>query len=392
MFDQNNKIVLRIMTVIVFFSCLIVFMIFSTHRPFWADEYNTAAAVMDNDYTTFLLGTKKDDANNFPLYYMLSKIAVSSSESSVVYERSLKEGPVYVGVQFRIIAILSMAFIISILFYYFSVNFSPILGFYSVILAVITHPTWLYLEARVYPFVMFLTTVQILTGIELLRKGYDLKLWRNLTILNVLLSLTYGFSMSYILGLSFLLWLFVEKDLRKYILMTLIPLLICCFYYWQYSFPVKFGAFFFGSPFSDLLLANFNKERWLIFIVSFLIWGYLIMKKKEVRNDLAEQRLIEQAKPFVYVVFMVVAVSLGLLLMMRFWHGGPDPSLTLPMQFRYIIFLTPVSIIAMTYFTQFLFNIYSKNQWFRIIFLICLIFILIYRGYTTYSRVIGLVS
>src|SRR5207244_2779711 len=110
-----------------------------------------------------------------------------------------------------------MSLTLTLIFYFFSRYYSIGLGVYAFLVSISSWMVWMYwVEARPYAQWFFLTTVQLLIFIRLLKEEKDNgRLWNMLLAVNIILSLTIMFSAAQILVVSSALMLFIKN--RKWV-------------------------------------------------------------------------------------------------------------------------------------------------------------------------------
>lgn len=123
--------------------------------------------------------------------------------------------------------------------------------------------------ARPYALWNFLTTAQILLFLYILQTDHSQKkVWRLLLVAHFLLAWTVAFSAVQIAAVSLILFLFKDRDLRKYVFLTFVPVVLCCIYY----FATPKYSFYFIDNAIQLISASFPKER---LALVFLLGGFL---------------------------------------------------------------------------------------------------------------------
>ena len=168
--------------------------------------------------------------------------------------------------------------------------------------------------------------------------------WRWLAGTNILLSLTSILSMGEIAAASWIWWLSKERDWRKYLALTALPVLIILFYYCH---APHYQFYFELSP-EQLIRDNFSRERVdFLFIFLILLSIFSASQRGKIKLRVTDAIL----KPCRYIIFLgvVLAFSAGVLWLFAFQvKSGP---VRFPITSRYFIYLTPIGVIAATLLT-----------------------------------------
>jgi hypothetical protein len=236
-----------------------------------------------------------------------------------------------------------MSLAVTLIFYYFSRSISLWAGASSILICLATFMVWGYwAEDRLYSFWFLMTSAQALYVLKFIQ--YPSKkdeALRGIIATNILLSLTTPLSILQIAAAS--AWVFIAgyRKITDFVWAALIPIAICLLYYHH---SPKY-SFIFILPAWKVFTANIPIERFLLILIggSYLIWNY-------AKPMMAKERL-EEIKSLVYFGLIFLA-GIGLLLIFKL-KEAPAGTSTGPVDFsvegRYIIFLAPAGIIAMTY-------------------------------------------
>ena len=279
----------------------------------------------------------------------------------------------------RINPVIFMSLAATLIFSYFSLNYSVSWGIYSFILIFSSNMFWgHWCEARPYALWFFLTTVQSLLLI-ILTKDEKIKLptWNLLIITHFLLSLTVIVSVSQILIASIILWAFKEKNLRRYIFLTALPVLIC-FYYYSYTI---YGPYTLSNNVLDLILTNSPREQLLII---FIFSCYLFLNRLDrFKKFSPQENIFKASKEYLCLVILMLLSALFLLLFFKIHSTLGMPGFIYP---RYFIYLTPVAIIGTTLFSINLYQLSQKNKTLKITVAAILIFLLSEQFLTLHAK------
>ncbi len=370
-----------------FLLCSLGFSV-ARHRAVWNDEgYTQLFNVEKLSYQSIILG-KVAEGNNSPLFYIIQKAISAMMHYSIPItysqwgagKKEITENALKSQIILRINPVLFMSLAITAIFYYFSKRYSIWSGFYSVLVALSSFMVWAYwAEARPYALLAFLTTIQLLVFLDL-ANGVDRhrKNWHILTIIHFLLALTSAMAIIQITVISFILWLKLERNWRKYITLFLLPSLICLGYYLR---SPKYSFCFIDGPMS-LINASISKDRFLIIL--FFIF-YFIVSRLGAGKPLITRTINllnkDQAKSvgnYLLATMLMLSGYFLFLFTLKLKAKGPG----FPVSNRYFISLTPLGIIAATLFSIYLVKA-PKSKLGKITVVIGLVVLLVMRGVRT---------
>jgi hypothetical protein len=337
-----------IAAILVFAGCLSVGFWIAGHRALWNDEYYSQVSSIDNISFADQFRGRIPEGGNAPLFYSLQKLFlqlihyhvpaqwlqghwVSDANSQIV----LRIGP-----------IIFMSLSISLVFYYFCRRYSWGAGFISLFIYISSYMVWSYwAEARPYALIVFLTTLQSVIFLNRIDQspGRDARSWWvMLAGTNILLSLTSILCLGEILAVSVLWWALVERDWKKYILVTLLPVMIVLFYY---THAPKY-LFSFGLSPEQLIRDNIARQRFdVLFIFLISISVYFGGQKARMAKDMLGKEIL---KPLPYVILMILVLASSAVVLWCFaLHAKPEGQ-GFAITSRYFIYLTPIGVIATT--------------------------------------------
>jgi hypothetical protein len=339
-----------IATTLILIGCLCMGFWIARHRPLWNDEFYSQVSSIHNISYTDQFSGRIPEGGNAPLFYALQK----SFQHIIHYQTP----DAWLQGQWgndaasqrilRINPIVFMSLSVSLVFYYFCRQYSLITAFYSLFIYISSYMLWAYwAEARPYALVVFLTTVQ---SIILLKKiDQDPRTdkgigWLVLAATNILLSLTSILSFGEILAVSVLWWALKERDLRKYLLVTLLPMLIIAFY----SVHAPKYQFFFGLSPEQLIRDNISRERFDVLFIFILSLAAYLQGQKYPSFKYAPSK--EILKPMTYIIFLLgVLAATAAILWLFALHAKPGHGF--PITSRYFIYLLPIGVISTTMVT-----------------------------------------
>ncbi|MFT5387103.1 MAG: hypothetical protein ACI9E5_000225 [Candidatus Omnitrophota bacterium] len=215
----------------VFVICFIVGLFLSAHKLLWNDEIYSQINVIDKHSLWQIITMQFFDGNKSPLFYSLQKIIAIIFQFQFPFEWQKEWFVKDQSAQMimRLGPNLCTSLLISGIVYYFTKVYSYTWGIVAFIVCLCTPTTWFYFsEARPYALWMCLTGFQIITIIEVIRsKEQTTKLLKRLSLIHILLSLTVVISLIQIVIGSFIVGVFLDRNWRKFVPMTLIPVAIC---------------------------------------------------------------------------------------------------------------------------------------------------------------------
>ena len=389
---MRQRSTILILSALVFFSVYLCGFFIASGKPLWLDEhYSITHSTTSVSYIQILQG-RFEEWNNAPLFYLGQKVLcdlVSYDPGTLIPVRSAQGMVFYTdpfsNVYLRLISIFFMALAPAALFYYFSRRYSWGWGSFAALLCLSSWLFWWYgLEARPYIHFLALTTLQVIIFLEIAgRKEGDRKPWIWMGIINVLLALTVTTSVlqTLLIGAWFLVFSRRDLNVRRILLVFVLPALIAAYYY---AIALKARAFF-SVPIYKYYLSNVPWDIVVVVFV-FLIYAgsswFLGDKKPPLLLRWLKRDEIKEAGS---MVFFMVSVSMVyflvlLLLKMRELPLGQGGG---PFAHRHLINLVPVGIIAMTVFSRALFQSFDKRL--RVFFIIVLAAILAWRFIYAYS-------
>lgn len=367
--------------------CVGIGLTIAAHKPLWGDEILSLNFVVRSSYAS-LLSQPIPEGNVCHLFYLLQKVFCDLAGFSLTPAWDAghwtHEDP-YAWMIVRLNPVIFMSLSIVFVFYYFSRFYSSLAGWYSLMISLSSYMVWAYwAESRPYGLWIFLTTVQSLLFLSLtgpIKPGA--KQWPLLTTVHFLLSLTSILSIAAIGIVSFLLWIYVERNWRRYVFLTVMPAVICILYYLN---SPKYQWWFANSPW-DLINASFPKDR---FLIIFLFAGFLLLyyfQRRTKRRRLFEDDAIKEGIPYLILTVLMVLAAVAVLLVFKLGANTNREGFEIPG--RYFIYLTPVGIIAVTLFSVQLWRAFKSKTWLQIFLGLGIGFLVLIRVLRTFALVKG---
>ena len=370
-----------------FFVLLSLFSIgfgLSKNRALWNDEiYTQMASVSSHSYSQIWLGHVGEGSAS-PLFYVMQKFLCEVLRYSAPDEWKKNMGfeDPKARIILRLNSIFFMSFSVGLIFYFFSRFYSLSAGGYALFVSLSSYMVWAFwAEGRPYALWFFFTTAQSLIFLCILHQkkiSPSSSAWLSAT--HFFLSLSSVFSLIQIVIVSGFIWFLYERNWKRYILRTVIPSVICVYYYTQ---SPKYAFWFADGPL-QLINANIPKDR-LILIFIFFIFLVLSYAQKKFRMKIFENDSSnESAVFFWFTALMLFATGLVLLkfkLTENLLHQGFQVSS------RYFIYLTPVGIIAASLFSIQMLKLARGKTWLKWGVIAVIIFLSFIRVERTYALV-----
>ena len=360
---------------------------FAAHRFRVIDEGSSLHSVRVSSYGDILLGKIKNQANSFPLFFLIFKPFGQNLDPDL-----WEENTVDYNIRCRIVSVLCISLTMCLLFYYFACSYSLGCGFYSLIISLTKFTIWFFFAlARPYPLWILLTAVQGILFFDLMKQGYTQKTWNSLTLTHMALAMTHPFTLFYISSLSVALAIFIQRDWKKYIFMTGVPALLWGFYMLQFTPAYRYGQFTFPQPVHEVIFANFAKERILIFVVLLSTYFFLRYPREKEISSTTRWQLVKESRGIIALVSMMLLATFIIVLILKVHPGDPHPDDVPSFALNYITFLTPVGIMTMTYGSYFLMRFF-RNTWIRWILVLSLSGVILLRGSIEWRHAVDIMT
>ena len=374
---KNSQIKLSVISAVLGAVLIMTGFIYAVRKPLWNDElYSQVGGIQAKSYVQILVG-EIDEGNNSPLFYLVQKFITQV----VSFRFPLDwKGEVFVEdhrsqIILRIGSNLFMTMAAVSLFYFFARYVSLAFGLYAFLLFLSSYTVWVYWsEARPYALWILLTTWQSLLFVRLCFYGKNsARVFNGLMGVHVLLALTTVMSTISIAAFSLLTWLIKEKEWKKFIPLTFIPLAICSFYF------LRAPKYLWRVPQSlyQLLYPCFSEDQWIIWGAYFLALAVFFIgrwAKMPWSSDLKIEK--KGVWELLGMTLMIFAVSV---IYQIFRARQPQGMAGFEIVTRYFIFLVPVGIIATVLVAVDLLNATVNHRWLKVNIIIGLAGLLILR-------------
>lgn len=332
----------------------------SAHKPLENDELFTHIHSVEGLSYPNILTMNIPEGNVSPLFYLTQKAFLDTVHFRLpfVWDGSWFVKDLSSQIVLRCLANVFMALSITLVFYFFARFYSVGIGFYGALVASSSYMTLAYwVIARPYALWNFLSTVQVLLFLYILKEDNNKKkLWRLLLGTHFLLALTISFSVVQIAAVSLILFLFKDRDLRKYIFLTFVPVVVCFIYY----FATPKYSFYFIDNAIQLISASFSKERLALVIVlgGFLSWMVLRRRAGSTWEKLKDYKVV-------FLFFTILMLFFTILVLGLFYLKATGQGVGFSLSNRYFIYLSPIAAIAVTFFSAEVWKILTGQLWLR---------------------------
>ncbi len=345
----------------VLIACLLTGFWIARHKYVWNDEvYSAVRSIHNASYADQWMG-RIQEGNNAPLYYVLQKVFNQFAGYDVPPAWLEEQGNTDPASQtiMRIIPIVCMSLSITLVFYYFYRRYSLWAGLYSLFIYASSYMLWVYwAEARPYALIVLLTTAQSLLFMRMMEKTPKSHgIWKALTLVHLLLALTFILSVGQILAASILLWICGERDWKKYLVLTLVPVFTALFYY---SHAPQYPFHFDYTP-EQLLRDNISRDRFYILFIFIIFLGLQWLGTRFFWKRYPAGEGLHKAAP--YAFFTVLALAATGVVMWMFTLKQSPAHQGFPISNRYFIYLMPIGVIAAVRCSIEVFRSLKHDKW-----------------------------
>ena len=359
----------KIFAIILFVCCCSTGMWLSVKKPLWNDEvYSQIRNVQGLSYGQ-ILTVHIAEGNVCPMFYAIQKVVCDVFGFRLNGEwhgEEIKDQ--HAQFILRIAPNICMSLGLAVLFWFYARQYSFALGMFAFLSGLSSFMVWAYwAEARPYALWFLLTVVQALIFIRILKEADNKKhIWQWLLLVNVLLALTVTFSMVQTATIALLLLIDKEKCVSRRLIVAVLPLVLSAVYF---VCTPKYSFYFNGSPLFTLGLSLHLEWLWVVILYAvFLGW---------------RTKALYKAYGFYLLIMGFFAWGMAVYFKSKGNHGGFE------FTYRYILFLAPIGIIAVSSFAAEMFQWCKKDSWTRNMLWVVLISFLLIRCLKTYVLVLG---
>jgi hypothetical protein len=388
--------VLKISYLLVFIFLLAVGFNLARNKPLWGDEiFSQVMTIEQGDYWDFLKGPSSGERNNAPLFFVIQKMVcqLAGYQTPIQWLEGKGDYDDFDSrVVLRVQPVVLMSLAMVLIFYYFTRYGSWLAGFYSLLLALSSYMVWLYwAEARHYALWFFLTTIQTLLFLRCVEsENISKSTWRGMAAAHILIAFSVNPGLAQIMIVSFLLWIFRERDIKKYIWLTGVPVMIGLYYLFK-SMMGGYVSFYADEGIKDYIIPCFPLERIAVAGMGgvLLLWRVFSSRRsvavpfKSFNSDAFFR--MTTVLTFAGLMFLEAVVIFILIKL----HPKPPEGGAL-LSIRYFIFLTPVSIIATVVFVSSIFKVLGRSLWMKMNLIIFFGGLLIFEFLRNACWVIGI--
>lgn len=384
---KNQLITPFKLTVLVFFISLAIGFGLAVRKPVWNDEIFTQVSTVEKPSYLGIFLIQFEEGNGCPLFYLLQKAVCdltgyrfpkgwSGDDWTVQDLRS--------QIILRINPNIFTSLTIALIFYFFTCYYSLAAGGYALLVTLSSFMIWAYwVEARPYSIWTLLTTMQCLLFLALIKeKNDDRRLWRWLLATHLFLAFTVVISAVQVLIVSVLLWLFKDRNWKRYTGLTLVPVAISISYY---LLSPKYN-FFFSNTILELIGAGIPRDRMLIIaLYAAFLGGYWFYEKR--KSGRGANDMTQEGAAFLLLTVLMILSAAAVLLKMKMSLNTERPGFQISN--RYFTYLTPVGIIAVSLFSVHLFRA-VPYRWMKCAVVVMFLGLFIFRVMRTYGQLQGM--
>ncbi len=389
-FLSSRNIRILCFSFLLFCICTAIGFFIAKGKTLWRDEiYTQLASVEDLSYADIILFRIKE-GNICPLYYLIQK-----SICAILHYRLPEEVDTEywtfknprAQIILRINPILFTSLAITLIFAFFAWGYSFFWGIYSIIVSMSSFMIWAYwAEARPYGLFMFLTTIQTIFFLQLLRED-NIKTVHFLVflVINILLSLCSIFSIIQIVTTAIILCKKFPRLYKKVLATAAFPSSICVIYYIHsphYQFWFKDGPL-------QLISANIPKDRLLLLIILgiYILLQYILGRRHSGQIMFRRDKYSLMVSDF--LLFTALMLIGYMLVILKFQLGANLLHEGFQISNRYFIGLTPIGIIAFIISSIYLIKAHN-NRVISVFIIIGLTVLLAFRIFRTFCLVKGI--
>jgi hypothetical protein len=375
-----------IATILVLLLCLMIGFWLASIKPIWNDELYTQINTIDTKSYGDILFLRFEEGNSSPLFYLTQKGICDllrfrfPQEWNGEWEIQDLRSQLIMRIQPNLCMSLGLA----LLFGFFASGYSFASAVYALLIALSSFMVWAYwAESRPYALWFLLSMAQSLVFLLMLKQGRsNNSLWRILAVTHLLLALSVIFGVIQIVIVSVLLWISGEKNWKRHLLMTMIPAVICLFYY---GVSPHYKFHFTDTPF-EVIGASLPKDRLAILTVyAIFVLFYFLQKKMRWMKIFSDGAILEGAPYLVCSFLMLAAAGIVVFLFKR----SETPGQGFMISNRYFMYLAPVGILAVSLSSLSMVRTSFRRKPVLLGIMMTLAALLIFRAIRTYSLAIG---
>ena len=232
----------------IFIILLVTGFFLSQHKLLWNDELYSQQLVVDTRSYQEILLSQTPEGNKNPLFYLIQKVScdIFSFHLPAVYaDVRSRTRDIPAQIIMRVPSNIYISLAMALMFYFFTRFISVFAAIYALAAALVSPMVWMYwVEARPYPLIFLLTTVQLLL-LSCTFIAPKIKTCNKLFLTHILLALTSSGSIFQISITVLILWWKGKYSKRKLALIWILPMGIAVSYYFvSMVFKIKTYMFF----------------------------------------------------------------------------------------------------------------------------------------------------
>ena len=356
----NSRIFINCITVFIFLILFYLGVQLSLRKVLWTDElYTHTFNVEPLSYKEIIKGSVKEGCNS-PLFYLTQKMFLSVVQYHFPFKWNA-DGNIYhqpSQMLLRTLPNICMSLSLSLIIRFFLVHYSWPAAILSLITSLSSYMVLAYwAEARPYALWFLLSVLQLLLFLRIVSSQKN-KDWLYLASIHFLLSLTIFLSIVQVIIVSVLLYFRkdLNKTLSRFVLLAVGPLLIYGYYFWQASLNGGLYHYKIVNPLLRLFEAFAFDHFLLLFVLGLIYFGCTHLLKFKTRN------FSRSGINFLFYSAFLLFFSFVLFVVLKFQEisSGNVPGFEL--NSRYLLFLTPLEIMATVLGVVFVFRFLKENE------------------------------
>ena len=359
---MKSKTIIFIVSIFLLGFCFCGGFSLARQKPLWNDEFYTqVSSIYHQTYGGVILG-HTPEGNNYPLFYLIQKsfCDIFNYVTPAEWVGGHWADDSYSKIFLRINPNIFMSLAIASIFYYFSRFYSILSGVYSLVLSFSSYMVWNYwAEARPYALWCFLTTLQFLSFIYVFQGEKERRQgWKWLVASHCLLAVAVVFGLMQIVFASLLVWIFLERRWRRFIWLSIAPVIVSLYYY----FHAPRYHFCFSLEPEQLIRECFSRDRlYVLLLFVFFLVLYLFQEKFKHPRLFQDDTLRIGIPHALFTITMLLGAIL-VLLIFKLRNSGDGFAVTS----RYFIYLTPVGVITTVLLSTHLMKALRGQWWLQV--------------------------
>lgn len=355
----------------------------SAHKPLWCDElYGQKVTIEGSSWGKILLGRQDTEGNNFPLYFVIQKAAMSAFhlqlpddiKKDFLLPTASRKYTFFLQHRAQIIMRIgpniAMTTAIVFLVRFFWLSDGWVVGLMALLSALSSGMVWWYwVEARLYPLWFLLTVLQSIFLIELLmNNGPSRSGQKRLAIIHWLLAATTSLGFIQVIIVQLVLFVFGRRNLKDHIWAGALPVMAALFWF---SGRLPQPLYLLESP---LVLIQGNLSFELAGLGLFYLTAFAFRRSWSTQDSRQESL---KWKGLLHLAYLSGGLCLAVSLIAFIAYRWPNSHEGLPVYCRHFIFLSALGVVMAPAMFGDLWRRSQGRPFWRKIFLILFIVLLL---------------